>query len=102
MTNAAVSKNLVEMDEFKVGTITLKKTDGSALVYAVGTVKNDTKRQRFGVKIDLDLLDAQDNKIGSASDYIGILEPDKEWQFKALLADPKTVKAKLIKIEEQK
>jgi hypothetical protein len=51
------------------------------LVYAVGTVKNDTARQRFGVKIELDLIDAQDNKIGSASDYIEVLEPGKEWQF---------------------
>ena len=65
-------------------------------------VKNDTTRQRFGVKIELDLLDGQDDKIGSTSDYIEVMEPHKEWQFKALLTDPKTVTAKLINIEEQK
>jgi hypothetical protein len=102
VTNAPVPETFTEVDEFNVGTITLKKTEGSGLVYAVGKVKNDTARQRFGVKIELDLLDAQENKIGSASDYIEVLEPGKEWKFRALLTDPKAVRAKVIKIEEQK
>ena len=68
----------------------------------MGTVKNNSDRQRFGVKIELDLLDAQDNKIGTTSDYIAILEPHKNWQFRALLTQPKAVKANVAKIEEQK
>jgi hypothetical protein len=89
-------------DLLVAGPVTLQKTDGSALVYAVGTVKNNSDRQRFGVKIELDLLDAQDNKIGTTSDYIAILEPHKNWQFRALLAQPKAVKANAVEIEEQK
>jgi hypothetical protein len=48
------------------------------------------------------LLNKQDEKIGSASDYIAELEPQGEWQFKALLTDLKAVKARLSNIEEQK
>jgi hypothetical protein len=102
VTNIPSPKTFVQMDDFNISKITLKKTEGSGLVYAVGTVKNTATHQRFGVKIELDLLDAQDNQIGSTSDYIEVLEPNKEWQFRALLTDPKAVTAKLIKIEEQK
>ena len=100
--NTTISAGFTELNDFKVGQVTLRKADGNGLIYAVGTVKNDTDRQRFGVKIELDLLDAQDEKIGSASDYVAVMEPRKQWQFRALLTEPKTVKAKLAKIDEQK
>jgi hypothetical protein len=99
---ATIPKAFIELNDFQFGGITLKKADGSGLVYAQGTVTNDTDRQRFGVKIELDLLNAEDHKIGSASDYLAVLEPHKAWQFNALLTEPKTVKAKLANIEEQK
>lgn len=89
-------------DLFVTGPVMLQKTEGSALIYAVGTIQNNSDRQRFGVKIELDLLDEQDNKIGTTGDYIAILEPHKDWQFRALLAQPKAVKAQVAKIEEQK
>jgi hypothetical protein len=89
-------------DPLQAGPVTLQKTDGSALVYAVGTVRNNSDHQRFGVKIELDLLDEQDNKIGTAGDYIAVLEPHKDWPFRALLTQPSAVRAKVAKIEEQK
>jgi hypothetical protein len=89
-------------DLMVAGPVRLQKTEGSGLVYAVGTVKNNSDRQRFGVRIELDLLDEQDNKIGTAGDYIAVLEPHKDWPFRALLTQPKAVKAMVAKIEEQK
>jgi len=89
-------------DLLQAGPVALQKTAGSALVYAVGTVKNNSDRRRFGVKIELDLLDAQGNKIGTTSDYIAVLEPHQDWQFRALLTQPKAVQATVKKIEEQK
>lgn len=90
------------MNDFQVSKVTLKKTEGTSLVYAMGTVKNDTNRQRFGVKVQLDLLDDQDQKIGSTSDYIQVMEPRKEWRFRALLTNPKAASARLVAVEEQK
>jgi len=99
---APAAGEFTDLDHFKVSKVTLKKTEGSSLVYAVGTVKNDTARQRFGVKINLDLFDEQDTKIGSASDYVQILDPHKEWRFRALLTNPKAVTVKPASVEEQK
>lgn len=89
-------------DLFAAGPVTLQKTAGSALINAVGTVRNNSDRQRFGVRIELDLLDAQNNKIGTADDYIAVLEPHQDWPFRALLTQPKAVMAKVARIEEQK
>jgi hypothetical protein len=101
-TNTTPLEVLTEMNEFKLSKFILKKSENGGLVYATGTVKNDTSRQRFGVKIELDLYDAQDAKVGSASDYIAVLEPFKEWRFNALLAEPKAVEARLVNVAEQK
>jgi hypothetical protein len=85
---------------FRVSTIKLEKTQGSSLTYAVGTLTNTTNRQRFGVKIELDLLDDADQKIGSATDYQSIMEPNSKWQFKALCVDSKAKSAKLAAVKE--
>ena len=87
--------------DFIVGKISLQKTEGSGLVYAIGSLKNILKRQRFGVKVELNLFNEQDQNIGTASDYAAVIEPGKEWQFKALLAQPGTVKATIADIKEQ-
>ncbi len=88
-------------NDFHIGKISLEKTPGSGLVYAVGTVKNTLDQQRFGVKIELNLFNEQDQNIGTVSDYLQVMEPHKEWQFKALLTQPKAVKARFAGIEEQ-
>lgn len=90
-----------EIQQFRIGKITLEKAETGGISYAVGTVKNDSDRQRFGVKIMLDELDKADHTVGSISDYIAVLEPAKQWRFKAMLTDPRAVKVKLTGIREQ-
>lgn len=85
---------------FKVTPINLEKTAGSSLVYAVGTVANPAARQRFGVKVEIDLLDGTGEKLGVATDYQQVLEPKGKWQFKALVVDSKAVSARLATIKE--
>jgi len=80
--------------------VTLEKTPGSSLVYAVGTIKNASNRQRFGVKIELELSDASGQKVGAASDYRQVIEPGAQWQFKALVMDSKAASAKIVSIRE--
>ena len=91
-----------EAQSLNASQVRLESTAGSGLVYATGTVQNNSDRQRFGVKIELDLLDEQDNKIGTAGDYLAVLEPHKGWQFRALLTQSRAVKVRVAKIEEQK
>lgn len=89
-------------DEFGVSKISLEKAPGTSLVYAVGTVKNHANKQRFGVKLELDLLDAGGQKVGAAKDYQAVLEPGAEWRFKALVVEPKGVaSAKVASLKEE-
>jgi hypothetical protein len=86
--------------QFRVSHIKLDKNQGGSLVYAVGTISNLTDRQRFGVKVELDLLDSSNQKIGTARDYQQVMEPKGQWQFKALVVESKTVSARLATISE--
>lgn len=87
-------------DDLKVGKIELEKTKGSSLVYATGTVKNDSDFDRYGVRIELDLFNAKGKKIGMAKDYKDYLGPNQEWQFRALIPEAKTVEARVASLKE--
>jgi hypothetical protein len=85
----------------KAGQVTLERTGDGRLVYAVGTLTNATERQRFGVKVELEVLDGHRNKIGSATDYAEVIEPGKAWKFRALVTDKGATAAKLNRVKEQ-
>ena len=101
-TNAPTTLDPAIGNGLQASTVTIEKVPGGSLVYAVGTLTNASPRQRFGVRVELDLLDANGQKIGTASDYQGVMEPNSQWQFKALVVDPKpTVSARIAGIKEQ-
>ena len=101
-TNAPSAQSIAASKSFGVSAIDLEKVAGSSLTYAAGTVTNSSDRQRFGVKVELDLLDASGKKIGAASDYQSVIDPNGQWRFHALVADPKsTTSARLADITEQ-
>ena len=85
---------------FQVSGIVLQKAPQSSLVYAVGTLKNNASRQRFGVRVEIDLFDAAGEKVGGAKDYQKVMEPKARWQFKALVVDSKAVSAKVASVKE--
>lgn len=87
-------------DGFSTSLIELEKTAGSSLVYAVGTVTNDMEKRRFGIKIEIELLDAGGKTIGTAKDYIKVLEEKAEWHFRALVMDAKASSARLGSLKE--
>ncbi len=89
------------IEDLKTGDIQLDKAAGSSLVYAVGTMTNDSDFQRFGVRIELDVLNSQGAKIGTAKDYAQLLEPRHEWKFRALLLNPKAASARVASIKEE-
>jgi hypothetical protein len=87
---------------FKTSAVQLEKTSGSSLVYATGTVANQTDHQRFGVRVELDVLDGAGRRIGSAKDYQAVLDPKAEWRFKALVIGSNAVSAKIGALTEDK
>ena len=77
-----------------------KGAKGSRLVYVTGVLKNDSDHQRFGVRVELDLLDAATNKVGTATDYRQMLEPRATWQFRAIVTDRRAAAAKFAGVKE--
>ena len=77
-----------------------KGAKGSRLVYVTGALKNDSDHQRFGVRVELDLLDAATNKVGTATDYRQMLEPRATWQFRAIVTDRRASAAKFAGVKE--
>lgn len=87
-------------DDLKVGEIELQKTKGSSLVYAVGTLKNDSDYERYGVRVEVDLFNANGKKIGTAKDYKDYIAARQNWEFRALIPEPKAAKAQLASVKE--
>ena len=97
----AVTAASISTNEFIVAGITLEKAKGGNLVYVIGNVKNETDRQRFGVRVDLDLFDQAGVKVGRSSDYRQTLAPKAEWHFKALVFQSNAATATLAAIKEE-
>ena len=85
---------------FHVSPVTLETSPGGSVVHAVGRIRNLTNRQRFGMNVEVELLDADGNKVGEAKDYQAVLEPDAEWQFRALVLEKTAVAARVLAITE--
>lgn len=90
-----------ESNNLQAFRVALEKSENSRLIYATGAIRNQSARQRFGVKVQLELLDEQGGKLGSASDYVQIIEPRKEWKFRAMVTEPIAVSVKVISITEE-
>jgi hypothetical protein len=90
-----------KLNNFSITAVTIQKTPGSALTYATGTLKNDTDKQRFGVTVELELLDAEGSKVGAAKDYLNIIEPRAEWKFRALVVAKNVSGARVANVKEQ-
>jgi len=85
---------------FEVSAISLEKGQGASENYAVGTVVNKSNRQRSGVTVELDLFDAEGQKVGIARNYQPALAPGAKWQFKVPVGDAKAASARLASIKE--
>ena len=86
---------------FSISPVTIDKAAGSSLAYATGTLKNDTDRQRFGVSVELEVLDSAGVKVGVAKDSAQIVEPRSEWKFRALIVPKNAASARVVGVKEQ-
>jgi hypothetical protein len=73
---------------------------GSRLTYVTGVLQNRSDRKRFGVRIDLNLLDRTRQLVGMATDYTPVIEPKDTWRFRALVLDSRAVGASVATIKE--
>ena len=86
---------------FVASAVKIEKTSGSSLIYAAGTLKNDTDQQRFGVTVEIELLDAAGNVAGKTRDYKDVIEPRREWTFRAPVLKKDVTAARIASVQEQ-
>ena len=88
------------LDDLKAGNPALEKAKSGSLLYAVGVLKNDSDHQRYGVRVEFELLDASGKSVGKASDYKDVIEPRKDWRYRALVLTKKAASARLTSVNE--
>ena len=81
--------------------MTLEKARSGSLVYAVGTLRNESDLPRYGVRVEIGLTDANERPLRVATDYTQTMEPRAEWRFRALVLDAKAVAGKVTSIKEE-
>jgi hypothetical protein len=84
---------------FQVTAITLEQATNGPAIYAVGSIRNETNRRRLGIKLELELLDAAGNRVGTVTDFHPGLEPRAEWRFKSLVTFPRSASARFVSIK---
>lgn len=89
------------LNGFSFSAVTMVQAPGSTLRYATGALKNETDKQRFGVTVEIDLLDSRGGKIGATKDYAPVVEPRAEWKFRALLVQKTAASARVANVSEQ-
>ena len=68
-----------------------------------GTIVNNSTKYRFlGVRVEFELLDKTGNSLGKTVDQLGILEPKKNWVFRAVAIDPDATNFKFVALHAQK
>ncbi len=87
------------INDFSISAVAIENT--RSLIYAAGALKNETDKQRFGVTVELELLDNGGKKIGTAKDYKDLIEPRAEWKFRALLLQKNVAAARVANVKEQ-
>jgi hypothetical protein len=89
------------LNNFSFSPVTIEKAAGSSITYATGALKNETDRQRFGVSVELEILDRAGTKLGTSKDTAQLIEPRAEWKFRALIVPKNAASARVVGVKEQ-
>ena len=99
-TNANPAPRPVVWHGLESGPVTIEKAHEGNLTYAVGKLRNTSDKEKFGVKVIVNLFDESGARLGSASDYASSIEAGKEWRFRALVVDHGAVKGEISDVTE--
>jgi hypothetical protein len=96
-----ITKPAENSDGFSASEVRIESAPGSTLVYAVGMIKNEMDKPRFGVTVELGLFDAANKRLGGTRDYKDTIEAHGEWAFRALLVQKAVISARISSVREQ-
>lgn len=87
-------------NDFKISGFYLESKRGSSFITAVGDISNTSLNTYAHLKATVDLLDARGAKIGSVTDMINGLPPDRTWRFIATVKDPRAKSVRFANVKE--
>jgi hypothetical protein len=96
-----VAPDVIAQAGFRVSEVKLEKAPGTSLVHAVGTLENISTKTRYGVTVQLELLNGEGKKIGTSTDYQNAMEPGAKWTFQAPVVNSKATSVKVSGVSEQ-
>jgi hypothetical protein len=79
-----------------------QKSPDSGLIFIKGGLTNYSDRPYFSVQIEFDLLNQNGTPVGTASDYVPVVDAHKVWYFKALVTDPDAKSFKLRPLKSER
>lgn len=88
--------------QFTASEVKLEKAQGSSVVRAAGSLKNLSPQRRFGVRVEIELMDEAEKPVGTATDYTATIEPGAVWEFKAVVLVKGAATGRVSTIKEEK
>ena len=79
----------------------IERKEDSTITHAVARMLNESDTTRYGIEVQLELLDRDGLPMGTAKDYIERLEPGQDAHVRALVVKRDAVSARVVGITEQ-
>jgi len=98
--NAARPADPFAAQGFQVSPVSVDKAPGTSTAYVVGSIVNTTSRQRFDVRVTVDLFDGAGSKIGVAMEHQRVMGPNASWSFRSVVTDKRVTAAKVAAVTE--
>ena len=89
------------LNDLKIGAFSLQPIRGSDSRIASGDIQNISQTYHRGIKVELELRDAQGLKVGSQDAFINELVPHGMWHVLARTSDPRAASVRVAGIKEE-
>ena len=90
----SLNKVVAEQGSLKLYPYSIKSSPETGTASVVGEVENSGESAVIDVGIEFELFDSNNKSLGTASDFIGRIEPNSRWPFKALILGEEVKDAK--------
>ena len=90
----SLNKVVAEQGSLKLYPYSIKSSPETGTASVVGEVENSGDSAVTDVGIEFELFDSNNKSLGTASDFIGRIEPNSRWPFKALILGEEVKDAK--------
>jgi hypothetical protein len=96
-----VVKRARSLNDLKIGSFSLQPLPGTDSRMAAGDIQNVSETVHQGIKVELEVRDAQGLKIGTLDAFINELDAHATWHVLARTSDPRAATVRVAGIKEE-